>query len=68
MKAQPQLIVTAKVISIDEIKVLDEVQTILIRDKTGETNLDLWQNHVGMLTIAKTYTISNAMVEVYHEE
>lgn len=74
LKAQPQfqrIIVIAKVISIDEIKVLDDgkqVKTILIYNKTGETKLDLWKNHVGMLTIAKTYTISNAMVKVYHEE
>ena len=41
---------------------------LLIRDKTGEANFDLWQKHVGTLTVGKTYIISNAMVKVYNEQ
>ena len=68
-----RIIVTAKVISVDEIKVLDDygkqqLQTVVIRDKTGEAKFDLWQKHIGTLTLGKTYVISNAMVKIYNEQ
>ena len=40
----------------------------LIRDKTGEAKFDLWQKHVGTLTVGKTYIISNAIVKIYNEQ
>ena len=67
-----RIIVTAKVVSVAEIKVLDDygkqLQTVVIRDKTGEAKFDLWQKHIGTLTLGKIYVISNAMVKIYNEQ
>lgn len=58
-------------VNTNEVKLLDDgrqLRTVLIRDETGEAKFDLWQQHVGTLTIAKTYIISNAMVKICSEE
>ena len=52
--------------SVAEIKYLDDdrqLQTVQIADKTGKAKLDLWQNHIGTLLVAKNYHIKNAMVK-----
>ena len=63
--------VTAKVTNVAEVKCLDDgrqLQTVQIADKTGKAKLDLWQNHIGTILLAKTYHIKNAMVKVYQDD
>ena len=63
--------ITVKVLDIADVTSLDtdrQFQTVSIADQSRTAELDLWQEHVGAVTIGKTYLVRNAMVKFYNEQ